>query len=416
MSNMAKLAAGLVLSAAFLMLLEGLARTVLGPPVPELAATLPGGDGELIRRTADGIQPAYQSTRRQAPVGADRTSGLRRVVWLGGSSIQGGTQGITPNQEAPGRMGDLLGVESLNFGGIGMDTVSIGAIIEDVLSIEPDVLVIYTGHNELGNAVFTGRYGDPSTARIATWRARLGQSRLYQALEVTLRGQEVLALPSAATEGQFVVTAATRSEVYWRYEERLRHLVSVASASGVPVVLATLMSNPAAPSIEFQCPEAMTRAGFSAVRPEAVAVDDLLEADIEAATAMAPECPDLSWLKARRDGDGRALDALRDADPLPVRADRKLNAVVRRVAAETGATLVDVDGFARVAGGGVEPCAWFIDPMHFTVAGHDALARMVAQGVAPLLATPPPPLAPAPTVERNLGGCCTEGCRDRRDF
>ena len=110
------------------------------------------------------------------------------------------------------------------------------------------------------------------------------------------------------------------------------------------------------------------------------------------------------------------MDALRDADPLPVRADRKLNAVVRRVAADTGATLVDVDGFARVAGGGIEPCSWFIDPMHFTVAGHDALARMVAQGVAPLLATAPPPLAPAPTVERNLGGCCTEGCRARRDF
>ena len=416
MSKIAKMAAGLVLSVAILGLLEVLARTALGPPVPELAATLPGGDGELIRRTADGIQPAYQATRRQAAVGPDQALERRRVVWLGGSSIHGGTQGITRSQEAPGRMGDLLGVESLNFGGIGMDTVSIGAIIEDVVSIEPDVLVVYTGHNELGNAVFTGRYSGPSTARIARWRARLGQSRLYQALEMTLRGREILALPSATTEGQFVVTATTRNEVYWRYEERLRHLVSVASENGIPVVLATLMSNPAAPSIEFQCPEAMKRAGFSAVRPEAVPVDGLLEADIEVATAMAPQCPDLRWLKARRAGDARALDALRDADPLPVRADRKLNAVVRRVAGETGVTLVDVDGFARVAGGGVEPCAWFIDPMHLTVAGHEALARMVAQGVAPLLAIPPPPLAPAPTVERNMGGCCTEACRARRDF
>ncbi|MEC9389107.1 MAG: hypothetical protein VX944_03465, partial [Myxococcota bacterium] len=152
MSKIAKMAAGLMLSVAILGLLEVLARTALGPPVPELAATLPGGDGELIRRTTDGIQPAYQATRRQAAVGLDQARERRRVVWLGGSSIHGGTQGITRGQEAPGRMGDLLGVESLNFGGIGMDTVSIGAIIEDVVSIEPDVLVVYTGHNELGNA------------------------------------------------------------------------------------------------------------------------------------------------------------------------------------------------------------------------------------------------------------------------
>ena len=57
-----------------------------------------------------------------------------------------------------------------------MDTVSIGAILDDVLSLDPDVLVLYTGHNELGNAVFTGRYGDAETARIATLRAMLGGS------------------------------------------------------------------------------------------------------------------------------------------------------------------------------------------------------------------------------------------------
>ena len=89
MSKIAKMAAGLVLSVAILGLLEVLARAALGSPVPELAATLPGGDGELIRRTADGIQPAYQATRRQAAVGPDQGRERRRVVWLGGSSIHG---------------------------------------------------------------------------------------------------------------------------------------------------------------------------------------------------------------------------------------------------------------------------------------------------------------------------------------
>lgn len=411
-----KLALGVLIAGAVLGGLEVLVRTVAGPPTPELAATLPGGGGDLLRVTSGGVEPMYQDTRRQGEVSRDRSGLQRRVIWLGGSSIHGGTQGITRREEAPGRLGHLLDVESLNFGGIGMDTVSIGAIIEDVVALKPDVLVVYTGHNELGNAVFTGRYGDEATARIASWRARFGSSRLYQVLESRLRGREVLRLPSASTEGQFEITDRARSEIYWRFRERLRYIVEVAASQGVPTVLTTLMSNPAAPSIEWQCPEAVRRAGITTVRPEAVAVDGLKLADLNAAEALAPGCRDLEWIRARRDGDRATLDGLRDSDPLPVRANRDINAVIRGVSKETGAPLVEVDGFARVAGGGIEPCAWFLDPMHLTVEGHDALARMVAQGVAPLLAMKPPAMAPTPLGSSNRAECCSEGCRERRDF
>ena len=84
------------------------------------------------------------------------------------------------------------------------------------------------------------------------------------------------------------------------------------------------------------------------------------------------------------------LDTLRDNDPLPVRTDRNLNNIIRTVAADTDATLIDVDKLAREAGGGLEPVAWFLDHNHLTVEGHDALARMVAEAVAPLVGLAPP--------------------------
>ena len=387
----------------------------MGPPSPELAAALPDGSQELIRRTAAGIDANYQVERKQPAVGIERPGPQPRVVWLGGSVVHGGSRGITREEEAAGRAGELLGVESLNFGGIGMDTVSIGAILDDVLSIEPDVLVLYTGHNEFGNAVFTGRYGDASTARMAMLRALLRKSRLLQSLEMWLRGPETLTLPSEANEKQYTVDATTRAEIYWRFEERLRHIVSEASGRGVAVVVATLMSNAVAPSMEFSCPEAMRRAGFKYSIPEALPVSSFTEADIVAAEAMSPGCRDLRWLRARRAGDIEMLDTLRDDDPLPARADRALNAVIRRVAADTPASLVDVDRMARTAGGGLEPPAWFLDSNHLTIDGHDALARMVGQVVAPLVELKPPALASAPSAERNLAGCCSEGCREQRD-
>ena len=222
MSTSAKFGAGLLIAAVFLAVVEGLVRVSLGPPTPELAATMPDGTQALIRQTQAGIEPLYQHDRKQEAVSSTRSTGKKRVVWLGGSSIRGGSGGISREEEAPGRMGELLGVESLNFAGIGLDTVAIGAILDDVLSIKPDVLVVYSGHNELGNAVFTGRYGDERTTRIATLRARFGVSRLYQALEMAIRGRETLTLPSAANEQQFSIGEATRTEIHWRYEERLR--------------------------------------------------------------------------------------------------------------------------------------------------------------------------------------------------
>ena len=416
MKTRSKFFAGLAVAAVTLVLAEATMRVAMGPPRMELAASLPGGGGELIRETPQGLEAAYQYDRQQPAVGPKDIDSKPRMVWLGGSSVHGGTRDITRREEAPGRAGELLGVESLNFGGIGMDTVSIGAILNDVLSLDPDVLVLYTGHNELGNAVFTGRYGDAETARIATLRAMLGGSRLFQSLEGLIRGRETLTLPSEGSEGKFTVTAGIRKEIHWQFERRLRHIVASAQDRGVTVVLSTLISNPVAPSMEFACPEAMRRAGFPSFRPEALPVDRLLESDIAAAESMSPGCRDLRWLRARRSGDREALDQLRDDDPLPVRADRALNDIIRSVASETGAMLVDADRMAREAGGGLEPSAWFLDPMHFTVDGHDAIARMVGNAVAGTVGARAPSLAPPPTAERDLAGCGGEGCRERRGF
>ena len=411
-----KLLTGLIVAALFLCLVEVGFRAVLGAPTPELAATLPDGNGALIRRTESGLEATYQYERRQPAVRPKQGSEGPRVVWLGGSSIHGGSRDITRREEAPGRAGDLLGVESLNFAGIGMDTVSIGAILDDVLTLKPDVIVLYTGHNELGNAVFTGRYGDAGTARVATLRAALGSSRLFQALEMAIRGRETLTLPSEDSEGQFTVSERTRKEIQWRFAERLNHIVSKAQANGVRVVMTTLMSNAVAPSMEFECPEAMRRAGYPSFRPEALPVRDLRDADIDAAEVMSPGCRDLIWLRARRAADREMLDRLRDRDPLPVRAGRSLNETIRSVASQTGAVLVDVDRMARAAGGGLEPSAWFLDPMHLTVDGHDALARMVGEAVASLVGVKAPGPAVAPESELDLAGCGGEGCRERRAF
>jgi lysophospholipase L1-like esterase len=404
----------LIVAATVLGVAEGLARVVIGPPVPQLVAHMPDGRTPLIRRTEASLEPLYQHTRAAGPIPLKAT-GSKRVVWLGGSSIHGGTFDITAWQEAPGRMGQILGLESINLGGVGMDTVTITAVLDDVIALGPDAVVLYTGHNDLGNAVFTGRYAGTEQAATAQLRAILGSSRLFQWLETRVREREVFVMVSPETEGQFTVSEATRSTIHERFEERLRHIVFKLSRADIIVVMMTVISNPLAPSMEFSCPEALKMIGFPTARPEAWPVDGIATEALAQAETVAPGCRDLAWLRARLEADREAavaaLDALRDADPLPVRADRQMNEIIRSVAKEAGVLLVDADRAARTLGGGVEPTAWFVDLMHLTVPGHDALAIMAALKVASALDLPRPEIAVLPPPVAPFTACGTEACR-----
>jgi len=62
------------------------------------------------------------------------------------------------------------------------------------------------------------------------------------------------------------------------------------------------------------------------------------------------------------------------------------NAGLRAIAAETGATLVDLDAWSRTAL--VPRDAWFTDSVHLTEEGQERIGVEIARSVAPLLAAP----------------------------
>jgi hypothetical protein len=88
------------------------------------------------------------------------------------------------------------------------------------------------------------------------------------------------------------------------------------------------------------------------------------------------DCPDLLWLHGVVNGDAEALDRARDLDHLPLRADRETVQLIRKIAEEEGATLVDVDAQLRHRGGGIAPANLFVDQVHYSQAGHRELARL----------------------------------------
>jgi len=413
-----KLAVGLLVALALLACAELLARQLAGVPQPTLVARMPDGSDELFQRQEGQLLPRYQKDFAQ-PIPLQASPDERRVVWLGGSSIWSGESKDALAQAAPTAVGRALGVTTVNLGGPGLDTGHLVALLPEVLELAPDAVVIYTGHNDLGNAVFFNRYGDAEHALIARARAQLGRLRLFQLLEA-LFSRQVFVLPMPDNRGSFTLDAAQRARVNLHLYERLGRIVRSLHTAQIPVVLATVVSNPVAPSLEWRCPAQLRRLGGLGNARDVVSVDHISLDDVEQALHMRPDCADLKWLHARlladqgdRQAGMQALDQLRDSDPLPLRATRSSVSAIRLVAWEEGARLADAAAVFRQAGGGLEPPAWFRDSVHLSTLGNQALAAVIAPELAQALDLPFPDLALPAVDATHFSWCESSGCRKR---
>jgi lysophospholipase L1-like esterase len=414
-SRVKRLGAGLVTAALMLAAAEGTSRMLTGEPVPELVAQMPDGSDRFFDRTDTTLEPLYQKVLKEGPIPITPTSGTPRVIWLGGSSLRGADPSLEKAQEAAAQVGALLSVETVNLAAPGMDTGLIVGLLPDVLALQPSAVVIYTGHNDIGTAVFAHRYGDARTVWVAHTRQILGGLRLFQLLEVAMRGREIVRFPTPQDDKRFRMTPAIRSAVRQRFKERLGQIVRTLRAANVPVVVSTVISNPVAPSLEWSCPDALKQLGAPHHRAEAFDVTPIPPEAVDAALAETGDCFDLRWLKARLEPDRKTatagLDALRDEDELPVRADRATVELIRHVARQEGAVLVDAAATARQIGQGIEPPEWFNDPVHFSKEGEKAMAAILAPGVAKALGLPEPKVAIDPPATLGLSTCAFWACR-----
>jgi hypothetical protein len=181
---LARGALGLGVALTVLFALELGLRLVWGPPtapMPHVRARWSmQGPAFLVR---DGlVVPEFQGAERVRSFAARKAEGTQRVFFFGGSSVRGGSR-LGAEEEAPGlleaRLLDRgLHAEVVNLGRGGLDSDPIRVILEQSLAFEPDLLVLYLGHNDLGNVIFQDRYGTVGASLGLRLRLLLGRSTL----------------------------------------------------------------------------------------------------------------------------------------------------------------------------------------------------------------------------------------------
>ena len=417
---------------ALVVMAEGLLRLVPGLGPSPLVVTLAEDEatGESLRATSRFYAQRFfaQYKGRLAAAGQmgehffvePAPVNRYRVVFVGASTVQGfpHPRRLAAASFLQAMLADAWPereVEVVNLGITSIASFAVAQVVEDALVLSPDLVVVYTGHNE-----FYGLYGGGRYQRLEYFLRQLHLTHLVDGLigGIGTRDEPTDLIKMAAAHGEVPLHGPGRATAEQNLRDNLRRVSRLCERAQVPLVLCTIVANDAgfAPvgstegdevwqaQVE-QAAQVLTR-GY--VAPEDA--EDALE-QLEQAAALSDEHAWLWYLQGRalerlgRDAEAqRAFRKARDLDTMPWRAPTAHNAVIRAVAKEHGTVLADVEAAfvdaAPVQGVGWE---WMVDHVHFSVAGQALLARTVLHSVAGLEAMDLGLLRSAEVYRRDLG-------------
>jgi lysophospholipase L1-like esterase len=168
----------------------------------------------------------------------------RRVVLVGGSNTQVFPDGFLQEVLDAGDPDDS-DYEVLNMGRSGYGSGRVAILLEQALVLEPDVVVIYCGHNEFverGLAAELERSMGGEAGQAAA--GGLSRLRIYRQLEEAMRGTAPAEAVGDDVDPTLQQEASwERTEVYGAYERNLTRMVEASMAAGARVVLCTVVSN-----------------------------------------------------------------------------------------------------------------------------------------------------------------------------
>lgn len=376
-------------------------------------------------RTRYAISQARRTYFRPQSFSAQKADDEYRVFCLGGSTVQGRPYAVETAfstwLEISLRTADSSRRwKVINCGGVSYASYRLTPILQEVLGYRPDLIVIYTGHNEfLESRTFDhirdrGELVNASLAAVS----RLHTFNLMRGGFARLRG----ASPSDPNEGRPILPAEVEAlldyrgglEEYhrdetWRrnvirqFRYNLHRMVRLARDAGVDVILANPVSNigdmppfkaehrPDLSDEELAEWESLLAAARGYFRRENYSLHAAVRR-LERACKIDPlHAGGWYTLAECYRGVGRTAEA-RDAylrakelDICPLRILQPMNQAVLDVARETGTPLVDVEQlFQQNSPDGIVGSKQMVDHVHPSFEGHQWIADALADKLVEL--------------------------------
>jgi len=346
----------------------------------------------------------------------DKQPGTYRIFCMGGSTTYG-----RPYNDATSFAGWLRELlprvdgdrnwEVINAGGVSYASYRVAHMMEEIVKYEPDLFIIYTGHNEfLEERTYRKLRSVPPLVRESV--SLLARTRTWSAMSVMLQkvgvgrqteneAPEILAADvTAKLDRSIGPESYTRNDplremVLEHYRISLERMVLLARSVGAQVVFVTPGSNLKDSSpfksehTESLDPVTIERSEQSLADARSAIRQKKWEKALDILDSAVAADPRHAELLYRR---GKALLALhrfeeaeaslrlaRDEDVCPLRALTPMRQIVSDVARENGALLIDYvhilqERMKSKYGHPIPGEEFFLDHVHPTIEGHEILA------------------------------------------
>ncbi len=325
-----------------------------------------------------------------------------RIFTLGGSSAYGHPWGgdvafTALLGETIAAAHPKLHVEAINAAGVSYAIHRLGIVADEIFSYQPDILIIYSGHNEFAEPTFY-RHLKKRSQLLNRLEFFASHSRIYSAMHGVLAWSDDQAASPEARFEMFVrrseahtYDSSQKSKVAAQFRTELRRIVRRAHARGVKVVVATVPANlsqwrPNHSTIASPLDESSRSrwAETLAVGKRGLETGALGAARIafNRAVEIAPKHAEShyllgqahegleQWQQARRHYELAA-----DLDASPIRRTTAINQAIASVAAEESALLVNIEViFQQLSTNSLIGFGLIDDYVHPTVEGHRIIA------------------------------------------
>lgn len=368
------------------------------------------------------ISPSRQSFFRPESFAIDKPTDEFRIFCLGGSTVQGRPYSIETSfttwlqmdlqSAAPSRRWEVV-----NCGGVSYASYRLVPILKEVLGYEPDLIILYTGHNEF---LEDRTYGHiKQLPRVVARPCELvAQTRTFTLLQqgyLRLRGRSDRAeAPRRPTLGpetdamleyrgglqQYHRDQKWRRDVIDHFRYNLRRMVQMARDAGVPLLLVNPVCNLRCPPFKTQHRDHLTPDelrqwdALIAEAADAFRIDNLRALScLQRAAEIDDQHAGLHYLLAECHRElGQTQQArqsyirAKEHDVCPLRILEPMHRALLEVARRTDTKVVDVRRlFERLGGDGISG-KFMLDHVHPSVEGHrliaDALTdELTGQGI-----------------------------------
>ena len=308
-----------------------------------------------------------------APFSNPRDPSAIRILSFGGSSMAGYPYShhfspsalleINLKKTFPNTKFEIINTSVTAFNSFGI--VDITTRMEE---LNPDIILIYAGHNEfygaLGSASASGistssfvrrAYLDLYSIALFQYGYQLYNTQTAEPIKLANRGTTMSRLMTSA---DIPLNESLFNQTMSDFHENLLSIYEYASRDEIPIVIATVVSN-----LKDQSP----------MGENIEAINFKYQADSTFAAGNVDLARDLYKLA-------------RDFDPIRFRAPSEINSIIRKFAQNTSSYLVDIEqSFRNECDSGIEDASCFTDHLHPNYSGYTHIAQEFYNVLFPII-------------------------------